>query len=45
MSKKLPQNVKDLFYLTYCNPSNYKDLTIKKNVITKQLEYIYNKNI
>ena len=45
MSKKTPQVIKDSFYLVYCNPSNYKDLIIKKNTITKQLEQIYYNNI
>ena len=44
-NKKVPQVVKDSFYLIYCNPKNYKELTIKTNIITKQLEQIYNNNI
>ena len=46
MSKsKAPKIVKDTFYLTWSNPKNYNELTIKKNAITKQLENIYNSNI
>ena len=42
---KTPKIVKDTFYLTWSNPKNYNELTIKKNAITKQLENIYNSNI
>ena len=44
-NNKIPQVIKDAFYLQYNNPSNYKDLIIKTNIITKQLEQIYNNNI
>ena len=45
MSKKLPKIIKDTFYLEWSKPSNYKDLVIKKNNVTKDLEQIYNNNI
>ena len=45
MSKKIPKIIKDTFYLEWSKPSNYKDLVIKKNKVTKDLETIYSKNI
>jgi hypothetical protein len=45
MTKKMPQNIKDSFYFEFCKPSNYKDLSIKKNAINNKLENIYNNNI
>ena len=45
MSKKIPKVIKDTFYLEWSKPNNYKDLVIKKNSITKDLETIYNNNI
>ena len=41
----MPQNIKDSFYFEFCKPSNYKDLSIKKNAINNKLENIYNNNI
>ena len=45
MSKKIPKVIKDTFYLEWSKPNNYKDLVIKKNSVTKDLETIYNNNI
>ena len=45
MSKKLPKIIKDTFFLEWSKPNNYKDLVIKKNNVTKDLEQIYNNNI
>ena len=45
MSKKLPKIIKDTIYLEWSKPKNYKDLVIKKNNVTKDLEQIYNNNI
>ena len=43
--KFTPAIVRDDFFLTFSNPSNYNDLTIKNNNISKQLLEIYNNNI
>ena len=42
--KFTPAIVRDDFFLTFSNPSNYNDLTIKNNNISKQLKEIYNNN-
>ncbi len=42
--KFTPAIVRDVFFLTFSNPSNYNDLTIKNNNISKQLKEIYNNN-
>jgi hypothetical protein len=45
MTKKSPTILKIHFILNWSKPSNYKDLSFKKNAITKQLENIFNNNI
>jgi hypothetical protein len=45
MSKKFtPENVKQDFYNKYSNVSNYKELTIKKNITTTNLKKLFNNN-
>ena len=42
---KTPKTVKDNFYFKFSNAESYKDLTIKKNQLTKDLINLFNSNI
>ena len=41
---KTPKTVKENFYFKFSNAESYKDLTIKKNQLTKDLINLYNNN-
>ena len=43
-TKFTPENVKQEFYNKYSNVSNYKELAIKKNIVTTNLKKIFNNN-
>ena len=43
--KFTPNFIKNDFYKKYSTPTNYKDLEIKKNVTTKELEKLYDSNV
>ena len=40
----IPESVKEIFYYTWQDPKNYKDLIIRNNSTTTKLKNIFNNN-